>query len=407
MEHKSLSNPYQGPASGDLKGGPFSPPESPAERRCVVRYPATVVFGEGAVDAIGEQARRFGRRCLVVANAAEAVREATRVDHVVRLLEGSGLEVAEFSLEGSPDVQAVARCAGTCVDLEADVVIGLGGGSVIDVAKAGSAVAANGGSWEDYQTGSARLERPVVPVIAVPTTAGAGAEATAVAVIHNAALGVIKSVSDPRLLPAVAIVDPSLTWGCPARLTAVVGLDAITHAIESYLSPKANSLTRTLSLRAVQLLVPALERVMDDPGDAAVRHDLSLGSHLAGQALAAGVGLAHILAQPISAVLRVSHGEAIAAVLTAVSEFNEEAGSPLFADLMPTLGASHRSTTDALRSLLVRLDLPTTLGDIGGSDDCVDRIVAAVLRSTAHIWTNVRPVHEEDLTRILVAALQR
>jgi alcohol dehydrogenase len=384
----------------------FRAPSDATQIRPVILYPSAVVFGDGTAELVGGEARALGSRALLVTYSSLWGREEDRpLGRVLRSLEDAGVRVELFELPGEPDISAVDACGARVAEVGAELVIGLGGGSILDTAKAASALVANGGSWSDYQFGAATLTRAGVPVVAIPTTAGTGSEATSVAVIQNRESGLIKSVSSPLMLPRVVIIDPTLTWSCPPRLTALVGLDAITHAIESYLSPRASRLTRVLSLQALSLLVDPLVRAVQDGTDRDARSSLALGSYFAGQALSAGVGAAHILAQPISATLGVAHGEALAAVFVAVLGFDEESPSRLFADLTPAFGSSYSSLSLAVRDYLARVGLPATLSAIGGRESHIAEILSKVAQSTGHVWTNVRPVTLPDLERILHASI--
>jgi alcohol dehydrogenase class IV len=384
----------------------FRTPSDVTQIRPVILYPSAVVFGDGTAELVGGEARVLGSRALLVTYSSLWGREEDRpLGRVLRSLEDAGVRVELFELPGEPDTHAVDACGARAVEVGAELVIGLGGGSILDTAKAASGLVGNGGSWSDYQFGVATLTRAGLPVVAIPTTAGTGSEATSVAVIHDRERGLIKSVSSPLMLPRVVIIDPTLTWSCPPRLTALVGLDAITHAIESYLSPRASRLTRALSLQALSLLVDPLVRAVQDGTDREARSSLALGSHFAGQALSAGVGAAHILAQPISATLGVAHGEALAAVLVAVLAFDEEYPSQLFADLAPAFDSPYSSLSLAVRDYLARVGLPTTLSAIGGRESDVAGILSKVAESTGHVWTNVRPVALADLERILRASI--
>ena len=380
----------------------FRVPSDAGQMRPAILYPAAVLFGDGTAERVGGEARAFGSRALLVTSGSPRGREQDQpLGRVLRSLDDAGVQVERFELHGEPDTHAVDECAARAGEIGAELLIGVGGGSILDLAKAASALAGNGGSWPDYQFGGATLTRASLPLVAIPTTAGTGSEATSVAVIHNRERGLIKSVSSPLMLPRVAIVDPTFTWSCPPRLTALVGLDAITHAIESYLSPRASRLTRALSLQALSLLVDPLVRAVEDGTDREARNSLALGSHFAGQALSAGVGAAHILAQPISATLGVAHGEALAAIVVAVLAFNEEHPSPLFADLLPVFNSQHASLSLAVRDYLASIDLPTTLSAVGGRDSDIAGILSRVAPTTGHVWTNVRPVTLPDLERIL------
>ena len=212
------------------------------------------------------------------------------------------------------------------------------------------------------------------------------------------------------MLPRLVILDPELTVSVPPALTAAVGLDALIHALESYVSPKASPLTELASLRALTLLAGALPAAVADGANLAARGDVLMASHLAGQALNAGIGAAHILAQPISATLGIDHPAALSTVIAPTVAYNEGAGGPaekyrrVIATLEPT------ATPDAAPSAVVRrfvhaLGLDRRLRDYGATAATIPRILDAVARSTGHIWTNPRPLTLDVLERILHEAL--
>jgi alcohol dehydrogenase class IV len=238
----------------------------------------------------------------------------------------------------------------------------------------------------------------------VPTTAGSGSEATAVAVIRNTSLGVIKSVSHPFMIPTAVILDPSLIVSGSASLHAVCGLDAFSHAIESFTSPRASDLTKRASINALTMIVASLPRVVrGNPTDADYVNIL-LGSHFAGQALSAGVGAAHILAQPISAVLGVNHGTALSLVLEEVIRFNEGLPEDPYRELTSALsglaGGSVRMS-EFVRKFMTEIEVSNQPGNFGGVV-AIPKILEAVENSTGHIWTNPRNLSLEALEGILL-----
>ena len=194
------------------------------------------------------------------------------------------------------------------------MVVGVGGGGPLDAAKAVAMLAVNPGTAEEYQMGRA-VEVDPLPFIAVPTTVGTGSEATMVAVLRNRRAGVVKAIREPRMIPPVAVLDPLLLAGLPPRLLRLGACDALAHGIESYLSLGATGFTRAHSFEGVRLVSKGLRSLAAGEPDAAAAPALLLGSYFAGVALQAGPGLAHVLAQPITAVTGIPHSAAIAALL--------------------------------------------------------------------------------------------
>jgi alcohol dehydrogenase class IV len=291
-----------------------------------------IVFGEGAVRELGPLAGESGRRALVVSG-----RDPARSAPVVERLRASGLEVQLLSLGGEPTVAEAMAGAELARSMAAEVVVGVGGGSALDGAKAVSALAANPGDPLRHLEviGEGRpLEHPPLPCLAVPTTAGTGSEVTRNAVLTSPEHQVKVSLRHAWMLPRVALVDPGLTWGLPPGITASTGLDALTQLIEPFLSTRANPLADAFCREGIPRVVRSLHRACRRGDDAEARTDLALASLLGGLALAnAGLGAVHGLAAPLGGLRPVPHGAACAALLPHVLEANVQAMTTAGRDL--------------------------------------------------------------------------
>jgi len=280
-----------------------------------------IVFGAGALRDVGSIAKDFGHRALTVTG-----RSAGRASSLDRLL--GEREVARWSLTvaGEPKIEDVERGVQLARDEGCDLVIGFGGGSAMDAAKAVAVLTTNGGEVMDYLEviGRAKpLTHPPLPVIALPTTAGTGAEVTRNAVLASPEHRVKVSLRSPLLLPRVALVDPELTYDLPAELTASTGLDALTQLIEPYVSCKANPLTDAICVEGIRRVARSLRRVFDNGRDKSAREDMALASLFGGLALAnAGLGAVHGFASPIGGMFPAPHGAVCAALLPHVMEAN-------------------------------------------------------------------------------------
>lgn len=283
-----------------------------------------ILFGPGAVAGIGEYARALGSRALLVTG-----RSAARADRMLSLLEAGGVSVARFSVAGEPTVELVAEGIDRARRERCDLVIGCGGGSPMDTAKAVAALLASGGSPLDYLEVIGRgqsITKPGVPCVAIPTTAGSGAEVTRNAVLASPANKVKASLRSPFLLPRLAIVDPELTYDLPPAITAATGLDTLTQLIEPYVCTRANPLTDGFCTTGLRLVARSLRRAWEDGHDISARQDMSLASLCSGLALAnAGLGAVHGFAAPIGGAFAASHGAICAALLPAVMEVNLQA----------------------------------------------------------------------------------
>jgi alcohol dehydrogenase class IV len=280
-----------------------------------------IVFGAGTLREVGPIAKDFGHRALIVTG-----RSAGRSSALNRLLGEQGIARWTLAIAGEPKIEGVERGIQLARGEGCDLVIGFGGGSAIDAAKAMAALTTNEGDVLDYLEviGRARpLANPPVPVIAIPTTAGTGAEVTHNAVLLSPEHRVKVSLRSPLMLPKVALVDPELTCDLPAELTASTGLDALTQLIEPYVSCKANPLTDSICAEGIRRAARSLQRVFDNGADESAREDMALASLFGGLALAnAGLGAVHGFASPIGGMFAAPHGAVCAALLPHVMEAN-------------------------------------------------------------------------------------
>ena len=292
-----------------------------------------VVFGAGVLAEAGRLARPWGRRALVVTG-----RDPRRAGRLLRLLSEAGIEPGVFPVDGEPTLAAVAAAASAARDSAAEMVVGFGGGSAIDAAKAAAGLLANPGDILDYLEVVGRgqpLPRAAAPWMAIPTTAGTGAEVTRNAVLGVPQKGVKVSWRSPHLLARVALVDPELTLGLPPAATAASGMDALTQLLEAYVSSRANPMTDALCAAGLPRAARAFPRVWRNPLDLEARTELSLASLWSGLALAnAGLGAVHGFAAPLGGLFPAPHGAACAILLAPVMAANlaalrsRAAGSP-------------------------------------------------------------------------------
>lgn len=283
-----------------------------------------IVFGPGAVARAGELAAPFGKKALLVTGS-----RPERAEPLRSLLRAAGVECEVFSVAREPDAELVVRGAGAARAAGAELVIGFGGGSALDAAKAIAALATNASPLLDYVEVVGKggpLESAPLPVIAIPTTSGTGSEATRNAVIAFPEQRVKVSLRHAGMLPRVALVDPELTAGLPRAIAAATGLDALTQLIEGYTSCKATPFTDALCRGALPRAVRGLGRLAEGELDAAGREDLAFASLTSGIVLAnAGLGIVHGIAGPLGGFLDAPHGALCAALLPPAWETNEAA----------------------------------------------------------------------------------
>lgn len=283
--------------------------------------PTRIVFGPGALAGVGPLAREFGRHAFVVTGRAPE-----RAAPLFALLSEAGLAATPFPVAGEPTTDAIARAVAQARTAGCDFVIGFGGGSALDAAKAVSALLTNPGDLLDYLevVGRARpLSAAAAPCIAIPTTAGTGSEVTRNAVLASPAHRVKVSLRSPLMLPRLALVDPELTHGLPPALTAATGLDALTQLIEPLVSCRANPMTDLLCRDGIRRTARSLRRACAQGDDAAAREDMAFASLCGGLGLAnAGLGAVHGLAGPLGGMFPAPHGAVCAALLPHVMPAN-------------------------------------------------------------------------------------
>jgi alcohol dehydrogenase class IV len=280
-----------------------------------------IIFGEGACKQVAPAARQWGSRVLVVTGHSPDRADQLRAD-----LEALGAHSSTFSVESEPTVDLIAQGVYQARSEQRDVVIALGGGSVLDAGKAVAALMTNPGEVMDYLEvvgqGNA-LQYPAAPFIAVPTTAGTGTEVTRNAVLGVPDRQVKASLRSPLLLPLLAVVDPVLTHGLPPAITARTGLDALTQLIEAYVSIRSNPMTDGFCVQGIPLVARSLRRAFHQYHDPDARRDMSLAALFSGLALAnAGLGVVHGFAAPLGGRFAAPHGALCAALLPYGMEIN-------------------------------------------------------------------------------------
>jgi alcohol dehydrogenase class IV len=373
-----------------------------------------VLFKAGLVDDIGpELALLGGQRALIVAD--EGVAKAGLLDRVRAGLERS-ITIAGVFAEVPPNssVTAVERGAAFARECGADVIVAIGGGSPIDTAKAIRILLAEGGRLRDHE-GYNLLTRPLASMIAIPTTAGSGSEVTAWAVIRDEAARMKLAFSSIYLAPDLAILDPEMTRTLPPGLTAATGMDALVHAIESFVGANSNPITDSMALQAIDMISNNLRDATYSGNDIAARGQLLIASCIAGMAFSSGggsLGIVHALAHALGGAFEMHHGTANSVLLPYGMQFNSVAVPNRFARIARAMGVNSGGRPeedviadgiDAVRLLAVDCGLPTRLRDLGAPEDALPAIAETALGDAA-ILTNPRPVTYEDMLEVVRAA---
>jgi alcohol dehydrogenase class IV len=374
-----------------------------------------IAFGPGALREVGLAARQFGRHALVVTGGA-----SRRADRLLDLLAAEGVAATVFAFAGEPTIDVVIAATARARAAGCDLVVGFGGGSRLDAAKAVSALLTNPGDLRDYLEVVGRAEtltQPAAPCIAIPTTAGTGAEVTRNAVLASPAHKIKVSLRSPFLLPRLALIDPELTHDLPPALTASTGLDALTQLIEPRVSCRANPLTDALCAEGLRRVARALGPVYHDGHNTAAREDMALASLFGGLALAnAGLGAVHGFASPIGGMFPAPHGAVCAALLPHVMAANLQAaqarqpgGESLrsYAAVACLLTGDSTATAEDgvrwVRGLVAELQIPG-LRAYGVSSDHVTALVEAAARASS-MKANPLPLTADELAGILVQSL--
>jgi alcohol dehydrogenase len=301
------------------------------------RLRTRIVAGENAIENLGALAKEYrGQRVLVVSDPG--VVAAGIYDRGCDSIRGQGLEFLGFHrLSENPTTDHVADGLAVAKEFRPDLIVGLGGGSSMDCAKGINFLYSCGGSMSDYW-GVGKATAPMLPLIAVPTTAGTGSETQSFALISDAATHVKMACGDPKAAACVAILDPKLTLTQPPRITALTGIDALTHALETYVTSKRNAVSECFSREAWSLLSRGFPRVIEDPSDLAGRTQMQLGAAFAGMAIEASMlGAAHALANPLTAILGVPHGQAVGMMMPHVVQFNQSVVEHRYRELVHLL----------------------------------------------------------------------
>ncbi len=326
-----------------------------------------VVFGAGVIEQLGALARELNfRRTLLVAD--HGLLASGHVDEAVGPLEKAGIEVIRFhDFEVNPDSRMVENGTAFVAPLKIDSIIGLGGGSSMDCAKGINFLLTNGGRMSDYR-GYGQATQPMLPMIAIPTTAGTGSEGQSYALISDAETHAKMACGDPKAAFRIALLDPALTVSQPRTITATSGFDAIALAVESYVTTKRNPLSELFSREAWRFLEPNYERVLNQPDNLEARGAMQLGAYYAGVAIENSMlGATHACANPLTARYGTAHGEAIAMLLPTVVRWNESIAGNDYARLLSWSSVAGRNNLTPTEELARRLEELAETGGLRGN----------------------------------------
>lgn len=361
-----------------------------------------LIFGENSVSQLPEILEKKSVKKVFLASF-DTHFEA--FENLADLLRKNNIDFIPYVIASEPDLHIIDEGAKLFNDKSCDCTLALGGGSVIDAAKAIGMLAKNGGCIEDYQIRGRKVTVEPPLFIAIPTTSGTGAEATKTSVVINNNTHLKKSLYDNSMIADVVILDPNLVKKLPKRLTAATGMDALSHGVESYVSLNANPITEIYSLKTIELVSKYLKRAYDNPEDMEARSGMLLASYLGGRAIAAGIGIAHIMAQPLGGTYHIPHGDACSIFLPISMEANFNFALHKYAEVAKALGVYDINCSDEenakkaiarVRELQSEIDAPVSLRPYAKEiPDILDTIVDIVERTTGHIKVNPRPLDRD------------
>lgn len=362
-----------------------------------------VVFGAGVVDRLGALVQEYGGRTVLVVTDP-GIERAGHAGHCLASLSAAGVKSIVFAnVQPNPTTEDVDRGLAIARREQIDFLVAVGGGSAMDCAKGINFLYTNGGSMHDYW-GVGKATQPMLPLIAVPTTAGTGSEAQSFALIADAVTHRKMACGDKKAACKVALLDPALTVSMPAGVTAATGIDAISHALESHVTTKRNPLSQVYSRRAWRLLADSFPAVLKDSTSLAARGGMLLGAHLAGAAIENSMlGATHALANPLTAHYDITHGLAIGLMLPHVIRYNAAVVGPMYGRLAADIGLCAADDPAASGLLAERVTMwvraagcPTSLPECGVTSDRLPQLAI----DAAEQWTgtfNPRPVDARSL----------
>lgn len=393
----------------------------------LVRQPGTVIFGPGQRHQLPRVLKELTDHALIVTDA----RMATTPEFValVAAVTEAGIKVSVYD-QAQPElprtnvVDAVSRCEKAGVG----AVVGIGGGSCLDLAKAVAAVLANGGDVRDY-FGEFRVPKPALPIVTLPTTGGTGAEVTSLAIVFDEEAGMKMAIADAHIEPHTALIDPELTLTCPPGLTAATAADALSHLVEAFTArPKnptpeqiatqiyvgKNRITDLFCAEGLRLMDGALAKVVANPGDLSARSDVMFAAYCAGMSInTTGTAAAHAIQSPMAAVGHAPHGFGVAALLPYVMRFNLPYATAEFAEIGRILNVADpeaplieqgRAAITRIEEMLSEVGAPLEIASLGVTPADFDQITTASVKATRLVLNNPGPMTPETVRAVLARA---
>ncbi|MFH0957494.1 MAG: iron-containing alcohol dehydrogenase [Pseudomonadota bacterium] len=368
-----------------------------------------IVMGIGASSQISDEVKRLSGKSVMIITDPGLVKSGI-CGRIRDGLTNSGLQTQTFdNVEPDPPFEIASLAAQAVKDCGADIILGVGGGSSLDIAKVASILVTNLSPVSSY-FGIDMVSGPGLKTILVPTTAGTGSEVTPIAILSDNNEKLKKGIVSPYLFPSVAVLDPELTVGLPAPITAATGMDALIHAVEAFTSVNATSITDMLAEESMRLISENIRTAFANGSNLEARSKMLEGSLLAGMAFAnAGVTAVHAFAYPIGAEFHIPHGVANSIMLWPVMEFNMLGNLGKFAQMAGFLGEKTKDLTEresalravkSLRTLAADVEIPTSLSEYGVTQEDIPSLAEGVMKVTRLLANNPRQIKLADAERI-------
>ncbi|WP_003542231.1 iron-containing alcohol dehydrogenase [Desulfotomaculum nigrificans] len=376
------------------------------------QLPTKIIFGTNSINELAKEVSLFkAKKVLLVTDPG--VIKAGLHEKVTSCLTGAGISFDIFDgVEPDPSIATATKAARMAQEVQAEVLVALGGGSAIDTAKSASILSKSGGNLKDY-AGVNKVQEAGMPLIAIPTTAGTGSEVTVFAVMSDPDNNEKFTISSPLIAPNTTILDPVLTLTLPPSLTAFTGMDALTHAIEAYTSVVAQPATDALALKAIELIMNNLRTAVGRGDNLKARENMLQAALLAGAAFNnANLGLCHAIASPLGGYFHVPHGLANAVMLPYVMEYNMTTAAEKFADIARLIGVADqgsnvrvmaRKAVEAVKELAQDIKIPAKLRDVGAKEEQLPMVAKDALKSI-QLRFNARVSGERDILELLQKA---
>lgn len=376
------------------------------------KNPTEVIYGFNAVDQLTSIITQQGFQRIMIITDPGILKAGLLEDVKKRIPEG--LEVAVYDqVEANPSIGTCEKALSVLTGIEAEVIVAVGGGSAIDVAKAVGVLATNGGNIAEYE-GADKFAQPILPLIAIPTTAGTASEVTVFTVITDTDREYKLTVAGYKLAPRWALVDPVMTTTMPKQVTASTGLDALVHAIESYTSQMASPLSKALAREAIRLISANLRQAVYNGENLVARDNMLMGSLLAGLAFSnTRLGNCHAMSHPVSAMFGVPHGVANSILMPHIMEFNALSVPELFADIAADMGEVLENLTliekawkavESFKKLSLDVGIPQRLSDFKVASSRIEEMARDAMKS-GNIAVNPRKTQIEDIIQLYERAM--